>query len=125
MKLQSRTNPIQYVIKTFLVGIFAASPAIASAARLAIPLQGTVSLRAINVTNTTGAPVRRLRAGGYQFIVTDHSPTRNFHLSGPMVNRKTTLAFVGRKVWTLKLVKGTYRFYSDKGRSLQGVITVT
>jgi hypothetical protein len=111
-------------MKTLLIGILAASPAIASAVRLPVPLQSTVSLRAINVTNSTGAPVRRLRAGDYQISVTDHSPTRNFHLSGPMVNRKTTLVFVGKTVWTLKLVNGTYRFYSDKGRSLQGVITV-
>lgn len=45
--------------------------------------------------------------------VTDRSRTRNFHLIGPAVNRRTGMAFAGTVTWTLRLARGTYRFGSD------------
>jgi hypothetical protein len=52
-------------------------------------------------------------AGGVVITVTDRSRTRNFHLVGPGVNRKTSKSFVGKKTWTLELGSGTYRYGSD------------
>ena len=52
-------------------------------------------------------------AGRVVVTVTDRSATRNFHLVGPGVNRKTSKSFVGKKTWTLQLATGTYRYGSD------------
>jgi hypothetical protein len=52
-------------------------------------------------------------AAGRVVTVTDRSPTRNFHLVGPGVNRKTSKSFVDKKTWTLELGTGTYRYGSD------------
>jgi hypothetical protein len=52
-------------------------------------------------------------AGRYRLTVTDRSKTRNFHLAGPGVNRRTGKAFTGKATWTLNLEAGTYRFGSD------------
>ncbi|HEY3183176.1 MAG TPA: hypothetical protein VGJ77_10095 [Gaiellaceae bacterium] len=56
---------------------------------------------------------RRVAPGRYRLTVADRSPTRNFHLLGPGVNRQTGRAFVGTATWTLTLARGTYRFGSD------------
>jgi plastocyanin len=53
------------------------------------------------------------KAGTYKVTVRDSSKTKNFHLVGPGVNRKTTNAFVGTVTWTVKLKAGTYRYGSD------------
>jgi hypothetical protein len=110
-----------------LVGVAAASPATALSARVAVPLYATVGAGTIKLTNSTGGPIRRLRVGVYRIVVSDRSSHRNFHLVGPTktVDRATTLAFVGKVVWTLRLAKGRYRFYSDRYPSLRGTFTVT
>ena len=43
-----------------------------------------------------GKFVTTLPAGKYTFVVTDSSKTANFHLKGPGVNKKTSLAGTGR-----------------------------
>jgi len=66
---------------------------------------------------TVGAGVtlsaKRVGAGRYRLTVVDRSKSRNFHLVGSGVNRKTGKAFTGTVVWTLELGPGTYRFGSD------------
>jgi hypothetical protein len=62
---------------------------------------------------TLSLSVRRVTPGRYRLTVADRSPTRNFHLVGPGVNRRTTAAFVGTASWTVALARGTYRFGSD------------
>jgi len=57
--------------------------------------------------------VRRAAPGLYRLSVADRSRTRNFHLVGPGVNRRTGAAFTGTVTWTVRLARGTYRFGSD------------
>jgi hypothetical protein len=52
-------------------------------------------------------------AGSYRVTVSDASRTRNFHLVGAGVNRKTTKSFIGKVTWTVGLSAGLYRFGSD------------
>jgi plastocyanin len=66
---------------------------------------------------------RSVGAGRYRITVTDASRTRNFHLVGPGINRRTTKTFVGKVTWTLTLAAGTYRFGNDP--RLVGVLRVT
>ena len=62
----------------------------------------TAKLNAANITS-----------GPYKLTVTDSSRTRNFHLVGPGVNRRTGKAFVGRVIWNVRLKRGTYRYGND------------
>jgi hypothetical protein len=72
------------------------------------------ALRAtVAVGGTLSLSARRVAPGRYRLTVADRSPTRNFHLVGPGVNRRTTAAFVGTATWTFALARGTYRFGSD------------
>ena len=69
----------------------------------------TISLR-----TSRGAPVKRLKAGRYRIVVRDRSAMHNFHLSGPGVNKKTTVGFRGSTTWTVTFRKGqSYRFVCD------------
>jgi plastocyanin len=53
------------------------------------------------------------KAGSYRLTVNDRSSIHNFHIIGPGVNRKTSVAATGRTTWTVALRKGTYRFVCD------------
>jgi NitT/TauT family transport system substrate-binding protein len=77
-------------------------------------LQGTVGNRFITL-RLDGKPVTTLQRGKYTFIVADTSKTRNFQLSGPGVNKKTSVKGTGRSTWTVTLKKGKYTF-SSSGR---------
>lgn len=111
---------------TLAVGLFAVFAVTAPAALAPPTLHATVGLRTIKLTNANGQPVGNLRARVYRVRVTDRSRIRNFHLKGPTgtVDRKTALAFVGKKAWTVRFTKGSYLFYSDKGRLQRGTFRV-
>lgn len=69
----------------------------------------TISLR-----TRSGARVARLKAGRYRIVVRDRSTMHNFHLSGPGVNKRTTVRFRGTTTWTVTFRRGrTYRFVCD------------
>src|SRR5580765_376197 len=67
--------------------------------------------RTISVRFPNGGNPPRLRAGLHTFVVSDLSRRDNFHLLG--VERKTGIAFMGTRRWTVTLSKGTYRYFSD------------
>jgi NitT/TauT family transport system substrate-binding protein len=88
-------------------------------------LQGTVGPGFTISLLQDGKPVKSLTAGSYTFVVGDRSSAHNFHLTGPGVNKKTSVAKTGRSTWTLTLKKGTYRFQCDPHRTqLKGSFTV-
>jgi plastocyanin len=62
--------------------------------------------------------VKALAPAAYTFVVYDKSSIHNFHLTGPGVNRKTTVGGVGSLRWTLTLRKGTYHYVCDPHASL-------
>lgn len=68
----------------------------------------TISLR-----TPAGARVRTLARGAYTIVVRDRSRLHNFHLLGPRVNRRTTVAARGTFTWRVTLRAGTYRFVCD------------
>jgi plastocyanin len=82
--------------------------------------KNTISLR------RAGKKVTSLTAGSYVVVVRDRSRKHNFHLLGPGVNRKTTVAGRGTVTWTLTLGAGKFAFRSDpQARRLKGSFTVT
>jgi plastocyanin len=62
----------------------------------------------------SGTKVTKVKAGKYSITVSDLSSIHNFHLIGPGVNKKTSVAGKGKTTWTVTLQKGkTYRFLCD------------
>jgi plastocyanin len=73
-----------------------------------------------------GKKVSKLKAGTYIFKISDKSGIHNFHLTGPGVDKKTSVGRQGTSTWKLKLKKGTYKFVCDPHKSLmKGSFTVS
>ena len=90
-------------------------------------VRGTVGPRfTITLKTAAGQPVRSLKPGTYSFAIRDLSGIHNFHLSGPGVNKKTSVTATGSAIWTVALAKGTYRFVCDPHRAfMHGQFTVS
>ena len=69
----------------------------------------TISLR-----TAAGKAVRTMRTGTYTVVVRDRSRSHNARVRAPGSNRATTVPFVGRQTWKVKLARtGTLRFLCD------------
>jgi plastocyanin len=90
-------------------------------AALAVPtaLAGTPTLNGtvgpgFTITLTQGGKkVTKLKAGTYVFKIADKAGDQNFRLSGPGVNKATSVGGKGTFTWKVKLKKGTYKFVCD------------
>jgi hypothetical protein len=80
--------------------------------------------KTISLRRTSGARVTSLRAGSYRITARDVTRADNFHLTGPGVNRKTTVRGKMAPTWTLRLRAGRYTYRSDKTRRLRRTFTV-
>jgi plastocyanin len=67
-----------------------------------------------------------VKAGTYTIVVHDKSNIHNFRLTGPGVNKLTSVPWVGTKTWTVKLKQGVYKFVCDPHATImKGVLRVT
>jgi plastocyanin len=67
-----------------------------------------------------------VKLGAYVITIHDRSAIHNFHLTGPGVNKKTSVPGVGTTTWRLMLKKGTYKFVCDPHLAIMhGVLRVT
>jgi hypothetical protein len=72
-----------------------------------------------NITLTrNGQRVTQLPSGTYTIQVRDQSTFHNFHLTGPGVDRSTTVSFTGTTEWTVTLTQGVYTFVCDPHSSI-------
>ena len=68
---------------------------------------------------------KRVEAGTYLVTVKDLSAFHNFHLTGPGVNKWTSVSKHGTTTWKLRLEKGTYRYVCDAhATSMKGKLEV-
>ena len=100
------------------------------AATQANTLTGTVGPGfdiAMSTTATTGTPPpKTVKAGKYVITIHDRSSIHDFHLTGPGVNKVTSVPGTGTTKWTVTLKKGTYHFVCDPHRTIMhGVLKVT
>jgi plastocyanin len=80
----------------------------------------------IEMTNAAGRTLKTVRAGTYRIKIEDHATIHNFHLKGPGVNKKTTVAGRIETIWTLRLRPGKYTFVCDPHASImRGSFRVT
>jgi plastocyanin len=64
--------------------------------------------------------------GAYTITVKDKSNIHNFHLTGPGLNKKTSVSMVGTATWKVTLKKGTYKFVCDPHKTImKGTLKVT
>ena len=63
--------------------------------------------------DANGALVTHLDPGTYDIEVDDHSAGSSFHLTGPGVDIKTEVDFVGQTTWTVTFTDGTYSYHCD------------
>src|SRR3954470_21606811 len=56
---------------------------------------------------------KTVKAGTYVITIHDRATIHDFHLTGPGVAKKTSIAGTGTTKWTVKLKKGTYHFVCD------------
>jgi plastocyanin len=69
---------------------------------------------------------KTVKAGMYVFVIHDRSAIHNFHLTGPGVNKRTSVPAVGTTRWTVKLKRGVYRFVCDPHAAIMnGTLKVT
>jgi plastocyanin len=69
---------------------------------------------------------KTVKAGTYAITIHDLASIHDFHLTGPGVNKKTSVSGTGTTKWTVKLKKGTYHFVCDPHRTIMhGVLKVT
>jgi plastocyanin len=94
----------------------------------AVPAAPTVG----KLTGTAGPgftitmSAKTVKHGVYKITLRDRSSIHNFHLIGPGVNKKTSVAAVKTVIWTVTLKKGTYRFICDPhATTMKGVLRVT
>jgi plastocyanin len=60
-----------------------------------------------------GRDLKTIKAGTYKIKVEDKASIHDFHLTGPGLNKSTTVPFVGDKLWTITLKPGTYTYKCD------------
>ena len=100
---------------------------VAQTSAMATPkLNGTVGPGfTITLKRADGTIVRRVQHGRHTFVIRDRSSIHNFHLFGPSVDRRTGVAFTGRRRWSVRLRTGTYRYRCDPHRTtMRGRFTV-
>jgi plastocyanin len=76
-------------------------------------LVGTVGPGFTITLTSGGTSVTTLAPGTYKITVSDNSSMHNFHLFGPGVSQKTSVAGTGTVAWAVKLVKGSYTYQCD------------
>jgi plastocyanin len=94
------------------------------------PVGSTLALtsgpsRVISLKTLAGKRVTRLKPGRYTVRARDRSTMHNAHLLGAGVNRKTSVARVETKTWTVVLRKGTLTFICDPHKAfMRGTVKV-
>jgi plastocyanin len=79
----------------------------------------------IEMTTRSGATLKRIKAGTYRIKIEDKATLHDFHLTGPGVNKATSVGGTGEKFWTVTLRRGTYKFVCDPHAAMmRGSFTV-
>jgi plastocyanin len=97
----------------------------AAVADAATTLNGTVGPGFTITLKKGSSKVTSLPAGKYTIKISDKSNIHNFHLTGPGVNKKTSVPSTGTTTWSVTLKKGTYKYVCDPHASMmKGSFTV-
>ena len=113
----------RFVVGAALIAVVAAFawPGVAGAKVRSNILIGTDGAGfTITMNKTTVKP------GTYTIVIHDKSNIHNFHLTGPGVNKATSVGGTGTTTWTVTLKKGTYKYVCDPhATAMKGSFKVT
>lgn len=113
----------------FAVGAAALPPAVTptlpTPASAAVRLSGAVTRTGISLTTSAGTPARSTGAGPYEITIRDGSRLDDFHLTGPGVDRRTSIRGTGTVTWRAFLRRGRYVYRSDTTPAHRGRLEVT
>ena len=101
-----------------VAAVAAAALGLTAVAQAAATLTGTVGPGFTITLTQGGKKVSKLKAGTYTIKIADKSNIHDFHLTGPGVNKKTSVGGTGSTTWTVKLKAGTYKFVCDPHASI-------
>ena len=112
-------------ISMFATLVTAVAVLAANAAAATPKLTASVS-DPLNISLKQGTKkVTSLKAGKYVIVVKDTAADHNFHLTGPGVNKTTSVSGKGTSTWTVTLKKGTYKYVCDPHKAfMKGSFTV-
>jgi plastocyanin len=96
-------------IAAVLAALIAAAPAAATTPKLT----GTVGPGFTITLKKAGKKVVKIPRGRYVITIKDLSGTHNFHLTGPGLNKTTSISGTGTTTWRVRLRKGTYKYVCD------------
>jgi plastocyanin len=94
---------------TFAVAALVVAPAYAKTPMLAGEVGPGFSIE----VKKGGKDLKTIKAGTYRIKVEDKASIHNFHLSGPGLNKKTSVSFKGETTWKIKLKPGRYTYQCD------------
>jgi plastocyanin len=101
-------------IRLALVAAFAALALVVASAQAAAPkLVGTVGPGFTITLTKGGKKLTKLMHGKYTIVISDKSSIHNFHLTGPGLNKMTSVGGTGATTWKVTLKKGVYKFLCD------------
>ena len=109
---------------------FAAMVAFVALAALAVSTFGATRANTLTGTDGPGYTItmskKSVKAGTYTITIHDRASIHDFHLTGPGVNKATSVQAVSTTKWTVKLKKGTYHFVCDPHKAIMhGILKVS
>jgi plastocyanin len=108
-------------LTTILATLALASSAFPAASTNTNTLTGTVGPGFTITMNK-----KTVKAGTYTITIHDLASIHDFHLTGPGVNKATSVTGTGTTKWPVKLKKGTYHYVCDPHHTIMhGVLAVT
>lgn len=113
-------------MKLIALAVLVAAIAVPAAAAATPTLVGTTGPGFTITLTKGGKKVTKLKAGTYIFKILDKSTIHNFHLTGPGVNKSTSVGAKKTYTWKVTLKKGTYRYVCDPHKPImKGSFTVS
>jgi plastocyanin len=104
-------------LAAILLGLLVVAPTQAAVPKLV----GTVGPGFTITLTKSGKRVTKLKAGKYSITVIDKASIHDFHLSGPSVNKATSIGGTGKTTWTVTFKKGkTYSYICDAHPFMKG-----
>lgn len=103
------------MIRTTLAALIAvAALAVAATGSASTPkLVGTVGPGFDIHLTKGGANLAKIAHGKVKIVISDKSSIHDFHLTGPGVNKTTSIGGKGTTTWTVTLKPGTYKYVCD------------
>ena len=115
-------------IAALAVALAVTGAGVAATAKQPFQLKGEVYASGfkIEMKNAAGRSLKTVKAGTYRIKIEDKATIHNFHLTGPGVNKKTSVSGRTETIWMVRLRPGKYTFVCDPHATMmRGTFRVT